>query len=98
MLKITELSENDLFTNLEVVHYEYESYLNILEDLKKKGYNDEYWTTWKDYIRVLGEYETLKEQLRVTFVIPLVGDGFDGNWEANFETGEIYIVGNEQIN
>ena len=94
MFKI-EMKDVELFTNLEVVHYEFNSYLNILHDLKiNSGYNEEYWDTWKEYIRILGEYETLKEQLRIDFIIPIVGDDFDGNWEANFDTGEIVIIPN----
>ena len=94
MFKI-QMKDVELFTNLEVVHYEFNSYLNILHDLKiNSGYNEEYWDTWKEYIRILGEYETLKEQLRIDFIIPIVGDDFDGNWEANFDTGEIVIIPN----
>lgn len=89
------MKDVELFTNLEVVHYEFNSYLNILHDLKiNSGYNEEYWNTWKEYIRVLGEYETLKEQLRIDFIIPIVGDDFNGNWEANFDTGEVIITPN----
>ena len=89
------MKDVELFTNLEVVHYEFNSYLNILHDLKiNSGYNEEYWDTWKEYIRILGEYETLKEQLRIDFIIPIVGDDFNGNWEANFDTGEVIIIPN----
>ncbi len=94
MFKI-QMKDVELFTNLEVVHYEFNSYLNILHDLKiNSGYNEEYWDTWKEYIRILGEYETLKEQLRIDFIIPIVGDDFNGNWEANFDTGEVIIIPN----
>ena len=94
MFKI-QMKDVELFTNLEVVHYEFNSYLNILHDLKiNSGYNEEYWDTWKEYIRILGEYETLKEQLRIDFIIPIVGDDFNGNWEAKFDTGEEIIIQN----
>ena len=94
MFKI-QMKDVELFTNLEVVHYEFNSYLNILHDLKiNSGYNEEYWDTWKEYIRILGEYETLKEQLRIDFIIPIVGDDFNGHWEANFDTGEVIIIPN----
>ena len=97
MFKI-QMKDVELFTNLEVVHYEFNSYLNILHDLKiNSGYNEEYWDTWKEYIRILGEYETLKEKLRIQFIVPIVGEGYDGNWEANFDENMIYIYGNDQI-
>lgn len=98
MFKIA-MKDAELFAELEIAHYEFNSYANILNDMKNSdnGYNDEYWSTWKEYIKVLGEYETLKEKLRIQFVVPIVGEGYDGNWEANFDENMIYIYGNDQI-
>lgn len=91
MFKIS-MKDVELFTNLEITHYEFNSYLNILTDIRNsKGYNEEYWNTWNDYIKVLVEYETLKEQLRIQFVVPIVGEDYNGSWEANFEEGVVYI-------
>ena len=90
MLK-AKIENSDLLTRLEIAHYEFNSYLDILNDIKSRGYDDEYWNMWKQYMSVLTEYETIKEELRVTIIVPIVGENYPGVWEAKFDTQEIYI-------
>lgn len=92
MFKIS-MENVELFTQLEITHYEFNSYIDILADMRNNNtnYNENYWRIWKEYINILGEYETLKEKLRVEFIVPIVGEGYGGNWEANFDEGIVYI-------
>ena len=84
------IADTDLFDDLEVAYYEYNSYFNIINTIKNQGYDENYWDVWFQYMEVLVEYETLKERLRVEIIVPVVGEIFD-RWEVNFEEGVVYI-------
>jgi hypothetical protein len=90
MLKI-KIKNSTLLNDLEVSHYEYNSYISILNEIRTRGYDEKYWDFWSQYMEAFAEYETLKEHLRVEIIIPIVGNNYNGNWEVNFETGEILI-------
>ena len=90
-MKIIRVDDNDFIDELEVSHYEFNSYTNMLDYSKENGYNDEYWDIWQQYMEVYVEYTTLKEKLRVNYIVPAVGENYPGWWEINFERKEIYI-------
>ena len=87
-----KIENSDLLTNLEIAHYEFNSYVDILNEVKTHGYNEEYWNIWNQYMQIYVEYETLKEELRTQIIVPIVGDNYPGGWEVNFDTQEIYIT------
>ena len=88
---IVQVDNENLVKNLEVSHYEYVSYNNMLESAKVNGYNQEYWDLWSQYMEVCSEYETLKEHIRVEFIVPAVGEDYPGWWEIDFENKIITI-------
>ncbi len=90
-MKIIQIDNKDLVADLEVSHYEYNSYLNMLQEAKSNGYNSEYWSLWGQYMEVCSEYETLKEHIRAEYVVPAVGENYPGWWEIDFDTCKITI-------
>lgn len=93
-----DISKIKLFSDLEVCYYEYCAYTDILRGARSNGYNEEYWNLWSQYMEVLGEYETLKEHLRVEVIVPLMGENTPCNWEVKFEEGLLYITEINQNN
>ena len=92
---ITDVKNNELLADLEVSHYEQASYQNILNGIvKNHGYNEEYWKIWEQYMSVRSEYDTLKEHIRVEYIIPAVGEDHPGWWEIDFNNGIITIYDN----
>lgn len=90
MLKI-KIKNSTLLNDLEVSHYQYNNYINLLNEIRTRGYDEKYWDFWTQYMAVFTEYETLKEHLRVEIIVPVVGDNYNGNWRVDFENGEILI-------
>lgn len=94
MLKLS-LKDNEIFTNLEIIHYEYESYVQILEYMEANNqYDEEFWTLWKKYMELYAIYETLKKSIHINIVLPVTGNNFHGHWEINFDEEEITIFDN----
>lgn len=90
MLKFS-MTDNEIFMKLEIAHYEYESYSQIIEELDFQGkHDDNYWSIWFQYITALGVYETYQKLLTVNFIYPKVGLEFD-RWEANYDNCELTI-------
>ena len=88
---IIKIIDENLVIDLETSHHEYNSYLNMLENSKINGYDEEYWSLWKQFMEVRAEYDTLKEHIRVDYVIPAVGENYPGWWEIDFNKNEIII-------
>lgn len=93
-MKIVKIDNEDLITNLEASYYEHNSYLDMLKYIKENGYNNEYWDIWEQYMEVRSEYDTLKEHIRVEYVIPAVGDNYPGWWEIDFDKRQLFIYHN----
>ena len=89
-----KITNNNLLADLEASHYEYTSYMDILNSAKINGYTQEYWSLWEQFMEVQSEYETFKEHLRVEFVVPAVGDNYNGIWEVDFDQGVVFIISN----
>ena len=90
-MKITQIADKNFITNLKISCDEYNNYLNMLKQIKKNGYNNEYWLLWKQFMDVCSEFNTLKEQLRVNYVVPIVGENHPGEWTVDFKTGDVFI-------
>ena len=50
-----------------------------------------YKSTWEDYLNALKAYDTEKENFRVNYIVPAVGENFNGRWEVTFATKEVKI-------
>lgn len=88
---IIKCEQSELLADLEVSYYEYLSYQNMINSLRKNNqYDENYWDMWSQYMEVTAEYETLKEHLNAEIIIPIT-DKKSCNWNVNFETNEIYI-------
>ena len=91
MLKMS-LKGNATFNELEIIHYEYDSYAQILESVEANNQYDEYfWDLWKKYMELHAIYETLKKVIHIDIVLPITGNDFYGHWEIDFDKEEITI-------
>lgn len=93
-MKTFNLTEHeDVLGKLERVYYEVQGRQNIINFMVSNGMteNKNFQTYWDNYLHYLRVYEDFKEEFRVTCIIPLVGNDFEGNWKVDFNRKEVII-------
>ena len=93
MKAITLVEHEDILNKLERAYYEVQGRQNIINFMIVNGMseNKNFQTYWDTYLCYLKVYENFKEEFRVTCVLPLVGENFEGNWEVDFNRKEVKI-------
>lgn len=93
-MKIVEIpNQENAILALEKANYEVQGYQSILQYMLNNNMKDHptYKSTWEDYLNALKTYDAEKENFRVNYIVPVVGNNFNGRWEVTFTTKEVKI-------
>lgn len=93
-MRIIEIpNQKEAILVLEKINYEVQGHQNILNFMIINNLTDsaQYKKCWNEYLALLKQYDIEKENFRKTYIVPEVGNNFNGTWEVNFITQEVSI-------
>lgn len=93
-MKLLEIpNQEEEIKTLARASYEVQCRQNIINFMVKDGMteNSNYKKYWDEYILYSMAYDKLKNDFQNRCIIPNVKKNFQGNWEVDFNTGEIKI-------
>jgi hypothetical protein len=93
-MRIIEIpNQENAILMLKKAHYEMIGLQSIVQYMITSGAqsNPTFGKYWEEYINSIANYDKVKEEFRINYITPVVGENYPGNWEVDFFYNEVKI-------